>query len=51
MVKIAQNLNRSNDSIKHICCYSIVLMCYNGSRLCAVWEIEKQKLNYAEKFI
>jgi len=23
----------------------------NGSRLCAVWEIEKQNLNYAEKFI
>ncbi len=23
----------------------------NGSRLCAVWEIEKQMLNYAEKFI
>ena len=23
----------------------------NGSRLCAVWKIEKQILNYAEKFI
>lgn len=30
MVKLAQNLNRSPDSIKHICCYACVLMKHNG---------------------
>jgi len=30
---------------------SVCQLADNGSRLCAVWEIEKQNLNYAEKFI
>ena len=32
-------------------CLSGRSIAHNGSRLCAVWEIEKQNLNYAEKFI
>jgi len=29
MEKLAQTLIRSSNSIKHICCYGIVLMCHN----------------------
>ena len=44
MVKLAQQLNRSTDSIKHICCYGIVLMWYNGIGVCFSADIYPQKL-------
>jgi hypothetical protein len=31
--------------------WNVFKIAANGSRLCAVWGIEKQNLNYAEKFI
>jgi hypothetical protein len=33
MVDLAQNLIRSSNSIKHICCYGIVLMCHNALQI------------------
>lgn len=48
--------SQAKDNVKLLINYSIYFrvslrVAYNGLRLCAVWEIKKQMLNYAEKFI